>query len=84
MKHVDYVNKLVDLQDKEGKRLSAATLRAFKKLLRASGGNLRKLVLLIRVTRKTMIRQLAREARSSAMKAKKLGKKFGEDKLGNV
>ena len=81
MKHVDYVNKLVDLQDKEGKRLSAATLRAFKKLLRASGGNLRKLMGLVHVTRKTMIRQMAREARSAAIKAKKLGKKFGQDKL---
>lgn len=84
MKHVEYVNKLVDLQDAEGKRLSTATLGAFKKLLRASDGDLRKLLGLVRITRKVMIRQMAREARSSAIKAKKLGRTFGEDKLGSV
>ena len=84
MKHVEYVNKLVDLQDKEGKRLSTAVLRVYKKILRASGGNLKKFVGLVRITRKTMIRQMAREARSSVVKAKKLGRTFGEDKLGNI
>lgn len=81
MKHEEYVNDLVDLQNKEGKRLSAAAIRGLKKLLRASGGDLRKFVGLLRVTRKVFLRDLARMARQSGMKARKLGRKFGESKL---
>jgi len=81
MTHVEYVEKLVEMQDKEGKRLSAAAIRGLKKLLRASGGDLRKFVGLLHATKKVFLRDIARMTRQSGLKARKLGRTFGESKL---
>lgn len=82
--HTKYVDELLKIQDAEGKRISAALLRALGRLLDISGGNLRKYVALVSQTRKVVIRDLIIEIRRAQKKAQKLGREFGKSKYENL
>lgn len=80
MTHEEYVGKLVKLQDEEGKRISAMTLVALKRILKVSG-NLNKFIRIVVIIKPKLLKEIALELRSSVGQARNLGKKFGESKL---
>ena len=81
MTHKQYVEDLVKLQDKEGKRVSGMTLEAFKRLFKASQGDLRKLLGWLKILKPKILKEIAVEMKQSVGNARKLGQDFGESKL---
>ena len=82
--HKAYVDKLVKLQDKDGKDLSSAFLSIFGGMAKASKGDVRKLLAMIKLSRKKLIRDAVEMVKESQDKAKELGKEFGALKLNAV
>lgn len=79
--HEKYVNELTDLQDKEGKDISEAFLSIFGSMAKASSGNVKRFLAMIRLSKKKLIRDAVKMVKESQMKAKELGKEFGMVKL---
>lgn len=82
--HVKYVEDVTGLADERGKDVSGAFLADVKKLLKKSRGNLDVFREMLRVGREVMIKRMILKAGRATLEAKKIGKEFGEKKLGNV
>lgn len=79
--HKKYVESLIKLQDKEGKRLSGSLESLLKRVFRLSGGDLRKLLKLMQIIKPKLMKEIKAENLQSLKRARALGRDFGEKKL---
>ena len=79
--HKKYVDRLLKLQDKEGKDLAEAFLSIFGSMAKASKGNARKFLGMLKVSKKKLLRDAIIMVRESQQKARQLGKEFGMVKI---
>jgi hypothetical protein len=82
--HKEYIDELNGLQDKEGKDIAEAFLSIFQSMAKASKGNIKKMLAMIRLSRKKLIRDAVGLVKESQGKARELGKEFGQVKLNAI